>query len=90
MTAVDWFLRDRSTGRIVVAQRPNAPLVVWLAATGARIALDPGGGWGRVLEAVAAVALAWWAGDEIVRGVNPWRRLLGATVLAWLVVSLLR
>jgi hypothetical protein len=25
---------------------------------------------------IAAVALVWWAGDEIVRSVNPWRRVL--------------
>jgi len=30
------------------------------------------------------MALAWWAVDEVVRGVNPWRRCLGAGVLAFL------
>jgi hypothetical protein len=34
------------------------------------------------VDGVAGVALAVWAVDEIVRGVNPWRRILGAAVLA--------
>jgi hypothetical protein len=42
------------------------------------------------LQLVAALALGWWALDEIGRGVNPWRRLLGAVVLGGLVASLLR
>jgi hypothetical protein len=45
---------------------------------------------GLALRVVATVALSWWAVDEIVRGVNPWRRLLGTVVFAGLVVSLLR
>jgi hypothetical protein len=35
-------------------------------------------------------AFAVWAADEVVRGVNPWRRLLGGAVLLGLVVSWLR
>jgi hypothetical protein len=34
------------------------------------------------LRAAAAVGLIWWAADEVLRGVNPWRRLLGGAVLA--------
>ena len=51
---------------------------------------DPDGTWGVSLRVVATVALSWWAVDEVIRGVNPWRRLLGAVVFAGLVVSLLR
>jgi hypothetical protein len=29
----------------------------------------------------------WWAVDEIVRGVNPWRRFLGAAVLVGAMVT---
>jgi hypothetical protein len=87
---VDWALRDRRTGRIVVAQWPNAALVVWMAASAVRSLSDADGAWGLTLRVVATVALSWWAVDEVVRGVNPWRRLLGAVVFAGLVVSLLR
>jgi hypothetical protein len=30
-----------------------------------------------------------WAADEIVRGVNPWRRCLGAAVIAYEFLTLL-
>jgi hypothetical protein len=87
---VDWFLRDRRTGRIVIVQWPNVALGVWLAAGAAGALLDPSGGWHTALRLVATLGLGWWAVDEIARGVNPWRHLLGAVVLAGLVASLLR
>ncbi len=87
---IDWALRDRRTGRIVVAQRPNTALIVWIAASVVLALSDPDGTWGVSLRVVATVALSWWAVDEVIRGVNPWRRLLGAVVFAGLVVSLLR
>jgi hypothetical protein len=31
----------------------------------------------------------WWALDELVRGVNPFRRVLGGAVLGWFVLGLL-
>jgi hypothetical protein len=86
---VDWALRDRRTGRIVVAQWPNTALM-WMAASVVLALSDPNGAWGLSLRVVATVALGWWAGDEVIRGVNPWRRLLGVVVFAGLVVSLLR
>jgi len=42
------------------------------------------------VRAIAALALGWWAADEIGRGVNPWRRLLGAAGLAFALMSLVR
>jgi hypothetical protein len=87
---IDWALRDRRTGRIVVAQWPNTPLIVWMAVSVVLALSDPDGRWGLALRVVATVALSWWAVDEIARGVNPWRRLLGTVVLAGVMVSLLR
>jgi hypothetical protein len=83
------MFRNRVTGRITIGQVPNLPLVVFLLAWGVRWVLDPSGALRTVLEAVAGVALTIWAVDEIARGVNPWRRLLGATVLGAVVASLL-
>jgi len=37
---------------------------------------------------LAAGALIWWAVDELIRGVNPWRRLLGGAVLAGQIAKL--
>ena len=76
----DWLFRDRRTGRIVVAQVPNAPLVVFLVASVVRRVFDVDGTPGTVLDVVATGSLLWWAGDEILRGVNPFRRALGGVV----------
>jgi hypothetical protein len=78
-SALNWLFRDRRTGRIVIAQFPNVPLMVWIVATALRWLVR--GATDRVLGVIATIALIIWAGDEVVRGVNPWRRLLGAGVL---------
>jgi hypothetical protein len=87
--AVDWFLRDRTTGAIVIGQFPNWSLWIWIAATLVRIVLRPTGTVGDVVSWVGTLALLWWAGDEIVRGVNPWRRILGTVVAGTVVWGLL-
>jgi hypothetical protein len=86
---VDWLVRDRVTGRYVVGQWPNVPLVVFLVARGLEWWLDAAGTATSVLHWVGTVAIVWWAGDELVRGVNPFRRLLGAGALVAVAVSVL-
>jgi len=86
---VDWLFRDRRTGEVVIAQFPNLPLWVFLATVVLRRVVPEDSGAFTALRAVALAALAWWALDEALRGVNPWRRLLGlggcAIVIAGLV-----
>lgn len=84
---VEWMFRSRETGRIVVAQAPNALLLAWLAAVVARWVLRPDGTWRSAVGLVATIALTAWSLDEILRGVNPWRRLLGTAALAGLIAS---
>lgn len=84
------MFRSRKTGWITVAQLPNWPLGVWLLASLVMWLAHPQGWVRAVLVVVASAALALWAGDEVVRGVNPFRRLLGLATLAWLVFSLVR
>lgn len=79
---IDWLFRDRATGRIVIAQWPNASFGLFLVARVADRLFDPAGTAGTVLVAVGTLALLWWAVDEVLRGVNPFRRILGAVVLA--------
>lgn len=79
--SVEWLFRNRIDGSITVAQWPNLPLwlfagfslAAWLGRT-----VEPAATW---LALGADAALVWWAADEILRGVNPWRRILGAATL---------
>ena len=84
---IDWLFRNRQTGRITIAQMPNIPLIVALVAMAARWLLTPLGAWVAVFTFVGWVALGWWALGEVFRGVNPFRRLLGAGVLLAVVLS---
>ena len=86
--AADWMFRDRTTGHVVVAQVPNAPVLVWLGATLGGLVTS--GTAHSVLSWVGTGALAFWAADELLRGVNPFRRILGLVVLTWTVVGLAR
>ena len=73
----DWLFRDRRSGRIVVVQLPNLALWLWIATLVIRRLVDAGSVAQEVLEWAGHLALGWWAIDESVRGVNPWRRSLG-------------
>ncbi|HEV3363353.1 MAG TPA: hypothetical protein VG795_04310 [Acidimicrobiia bacterium] len=86
---IDWLFRNRHTGEITIAQWPNLPLWLFLAATALRWLFNPSGTVRAALAVMATVALLWWAVDEVVRGVNPWRRFLGGAVLAGQAAKLL-
>jgi hypothetical protein len=90
VTVVDWFFRNRRTGEINVAQAPNLPIIVFFVAWVLRWLLSPAGIVLRALDVVVVGSLAWWAVDELFRGVNPWRRTLGAIVLLALGTRLVR
>ncbi len=82
--AFDWTFRSRDTGKVVVAQWPNVPLVIFFVASAIGRLADAGAAaW------VATVALFWWATDEMARGVNPFRRTLGLVVAVLTVARLL-
>ena len=42
-----------------------------------------------VIDWIAVLALAWWAGDEVIRGVNPWRRFLGLAGCAFVITGVI-
>jgi len=79
--AVGWLFRSRRTGRISVVAPPNASLSVWLVTVALRVLPLPDGA-ASFVRGVGIVALVVWALDELLRGVNPFRRGLGAVVLA--------
>ncbi len=78
---VDWWFRNRETGEITIGQPPNTYARVagglWLA----RKVWRGKGTVAQVLMVAETGALALLGADELVRGVNPWRRLIGATTL---------
>ena len=72
---VDWMFRDRATGKIVIGQFPNIPLILWLVAT--LLSAVTSGTASDALGYAATLALVVWAGDELIRGVNPFRQIAG-------------
>ncbi len=84
------MFENRETGAITIAQAPNLLLWLVIAATAARWTLSPEGRWGTAVQVAFWCGLLLWALDELVRGVNPWRRCLGASVLLYGLVTVLR
>ncbi|MGH9022024.1 MAG: hypothetical protein ACRDV9_02830 [Acidimicrobiia bacterium] len=80
-STIDWLFRSRVTGRITIAQFPNLSLGLFLVASAVRAIFRPSGALGTAVGVAVTGALVWWALDEVIRGVNPWRRFLGGTVL---------
>ncbi|WBL80457.1 hypothetical protein I3J27_08565 [Bradyrhizobium xenonodulans] len=86
---LNWFFRNRETGAITIVQWPN--LVLWIVIVAA-VLLWIWPSSDQVSVALAVVVkggLLIWAADEIVRGVNPWRRCLGAAVAVYELTTLL-
>jgi hypothetical protein len=84
--SIDWVFRNRKTGKFTVAQMPNAPLALFVALRIAQALVSPHGTVHPVLRWLAVAALAWWGLDELLRGVNPFRRVLGAAALTSLIL----
>jgi hypothetical protein len=78
-TLFDKTFRDIE-GNVVIAQPPNLPLLVWLAATLLKLA-PTGDRISVVLDVIAFGALFTWAWLELFEGVNYFRRTLGFVVL---------
>ena len=86
LTSADWWFRDRTTGERVIAQFPNLPLWIFLATVVVRAFATDGSSLDMLAAWTGTVALIWWAGDELIRGLNPWRRALGVGGLAFAAV----
>ncbi len=73
--------------RFPIVQFPNPPLL--LALGGWAVAAATDGAAHDAGRVVFTVGLAVWAWEEAVAGVNWFRRVLGAGVLVWIVVTLI-
>lgn len=90
MRVAGWLFRSRKTGRIAIAQRPNLSLCGFAAAALVRLIPQLNVGTREVAGDIAVGFLTWWSLDEVLRGVNPWRRILGVVTGALVVVALAR
>lgn len=82
-TLFDRTFRD-SEGKIVIAQPPNLPILVGVAATLLELVL-PANRLQTGVDLVAFGALFTWAWLEIFQGVNYFRRSLGLIALISLI-----
>lgn len=84
---IDWLFRNRETGEITIAQFPNAALWLFIAVVVLRWFVPTDHDLRPLLDWIGVGALGWWSVDEIVRGVNPWRRILGSGALCLTLAS---
>jgi hypothetical protein len=89
-SAFDWCFRSRETGHITIAQFPNIPLGLFLASVVVGWVVPETTTAHQVVDWVGVAALGWWAADELIRGVNPWRRALGVVGLALTISGVVR
>jgi hypothetical protein len=82
-TLVDKVFRDNE-GKIVIAQMPNLPLIVWIL-TSILALIFTTGKINTLLDVLANGSLFTWAWLELSQGVNYFRRALGLFVLAGLI-----
>ncbi len=87
-SAFDWLFRSRTSGRITIAQMPNVALWIFFATVVLRRIVATGTSPRTVVDWIGVGALGWWALDEVIRGVNPWRRLLGLGGCAFTVAGI--
>jgi len=83
------MFRSRDTGRITIAQFPNVALWIFLATVALRWVVSGGTALRTAVDVVGVAALGWWAVDEVIRGVNPWRRVLGLAGCAFAIAGAL-
>ena len=77
------MFRSRATGKITIGQTANLEQKIFSVATLVGVLL-PASRLRTGVGVVAVLALVVWAIDEMARGVNPFRRILGGVALGGL------
>ena len=80
-------LFETKDGKIVIAQRPNTSIIIWLVAKPLSLIFAdtlPG----LIFDGIAFGALFYWALLEVFQGVNLFRKILGVIVILILLVPL--
>jgi hypothetical protein len=86
LSSRSWWFRS-SDGRLTLWQLPNPALCVWMV-TLVLGRFELSATHATAVNGVRHGALLVWALDEVVRGASPFRRTLGAVILAAQLVSL--
>lgn len=89
-SALEWCFRNRETGAITIAQFPNIALGIVIVCFIAGVFVPDDTTAHTVIRWVGLAALLWWSLDELIRGVNPWRRVLGTIVGVLTIVSIVQ
>lgn len=79
MKLIRYFFADKN-GKMVLAQKPNVPLLAWAVLLLLSKLLPPGG-WQSWAGYISTASLVIWAVLEVGWGVTPFRRTLGTVVL---------
>ena len=82
--------RDLKIRGYTVGQFPNPPLWVALTALAVALLTSDASTVNDAARAVFYVALTVWAYEELARGVNGFRRALGAVALLLIVIAVAR
>jgi len=86
LSSASWWFRS-SDGRLAVWHFPNPALIVWMV-TLVLGRFELSAAHATAVDGVRHGALLVWALDEVVRGASPFRRTLGAVILAAQLASL--
>lgn len=84
-TLFDKTFRD-GNGNMVLAQKPNLPILVGLAAALLSLLLPTSGNLSTGLDLLAFGSLFTWAWMELFNGVNYFRQTLGLVVLLGIII----
>lgn len=87
-TLSDKLWRDENNN-VVLAQQPNAPIIVWALLRLISMLVKHGTLHYAALW-LSYAALVYWAGLELFRGVNYFRRGLGLVVLVISIISVIK
>lgn len=80
------FFTNRS-GKVVLGERPNIPIIIWLVATLLKAIINSTSALYRYIDSVGFIAIVIWALMEILQGNSPFRRVLGGVVLGITIYS---
>lgn len=79
------FIFEDKKGSIVLGQKPNVPLIIWIACI--PLLLITSGELQNVIQIISFWAILIWACLELFMGSNLFRRLLGLIIFGFLIYS---